>query len=72
MLIVESFQKSLIVEQFQGNYLNVAGLPRQVRESSSDESLEGLQSPSEDESPKLSFKSLSCLLELQLHVSAVI
>ena len=31
----------------------------------SDESLEELKNPSEDESPKLSFESLSCSLELQ-------
>ena len=36
-----------------------AGVPRPVRESSSDESLEELEDPSEDESPKVSFVSLS-------------
>ena len=34
---------------------NVAGLPWPVREYSSDESLEKLENPSEDESPELSF-----------------
>ena len=45
---------------------------RSVRESSSDEWLEELENPSEDESPKLSLESLSCSLELELHASAII
>ena len=42
-----------------------------MRESSSDESLEELENPSEDESPTLSFKSLACSLELGLHAFAL-
>lgn len=51
--------------------LNVAGLPRPVRESSSDELLEEVENPSEDESPKLLLESLLCSLELELHAYAV-
>ena len=50
----------------------VAGLPRPVRESSSDVSLEELENSSDDESPKLSFDSSSYLLELGLHAPAII
>ena len=54
---------------------NVAGLARPVRESSSyetdHESLEELENPSEDVSLKLSFESLSCSLELELHTSSI-
>ena len=35
---------------------NVAGFPRPVRESSSDEPLEELENPSKDGSPKLSLR----------------
>ena len=50
----------------------VAGLPRPVRESSSDVSLEELENSSDDESPKLSLDSSVYLLELELHTSAII
>ena len=53
-------------------HLNVAGLPRAVRESASDELLEELENQSEDESPKLSLESLLCSLDLELHTSAII
>ena len=53
-------------------WLNNASLPRPVRESSSDDSLEELQNPPKEESPKLSFESLYYSLELELQVSAII
>ena len=43
-----------------------------VRESSSDESVEELENPSEDESPKFLFESLSYSLELELYSSIII
>ena len=52
--------------------LNVAGLPRPVRESPSYEWLEELENPSGDERSKTSFESLSCSLELELHAAAII
>ena len=61
-----------MLEKFRANIRNVAGLPRPVRESSSDESLEELKNPPEDKSPKLSFESLACTLDLELHAAAVI
>ena len=50
---------------------NVAGLPYTNRDSFSDESLEELVNPSEEESPKLLFESLSCSHEQELHASAI-
>lgn len=46
--------------------LDVSGLQRPVRELSADESLEELENLSEDESPKVSFESISFSLELEL------
>ena len=50
--------------------LNVARLPRPGRESSPDVSPDELENPYEDESSKLSFESLFCSHELQLHPPA--
>ena len=49
-----------------GPRLDVSGLQRPVRELSAEESIEELENLSEDESPKVSFESLSRSLELEL------
>ena len=54
-----------------GSEMCIRDRPNPDCESSSDESLEDFENPSEDESPTLSFESLSSLA-LQVHASAII
>ena len=41
MFITPSFKKSLIVEQFQGNYLTITMNKRQINNNSNDQVLDG-------------------------------